>query len=238
MDSIRTIYFDVGGTILRANPSVGAIYADAVARLGHEVDADRVNANFSRAWKRSLTRRAASGHVCDDALLREDWLRIVLDSFAGLVPDTAAREAFDDLYERFSRSDAWRLADGAVETFEELARRGYRLGVLSNWDGRFEETLASVGILDYFELRVVSYRVGVEKPHPRIFREALDRAGARAGEVLHIGDSLEWDIRPARALGMRALWVTGGPLTGSPNDGESFDSVDSIAGVLPYVLGS
>lgn len=206
---IHTVFFDVGGTILTVEPSVGHVYADAAARLGYLVDPARIADNFRAAWKASLRRRQENDHVCDDAVLRDEWLRVVIDSFRGLLPEAVAREAFRDLYERFCRADAWNLAAGAEETFRQLGALGLRLGILSNWDSRLEETLESVGILKYFEHRVISWRVGVEKPHPEIFREAIRQAGTKVERILHVGDSLEWDIEPARALGMRTLWITG-----------------------------
>ena len=240
---ISTIFFDVGGTILTVQPSVGKIYADAATRLGFDVDPGRVNANFKEAWKRSLRRRQSNGHVCDDEVLRADWCQVVVDSFEGLLPPEVATEAFRDLYDRFCRADAWRIADGARETFEELGALGYRLGILSNWDHRLEETLESLGLLGYFEFRVISYRVGVEKPHPKIFQEALREAGVPAREALHIGDSFEWDIEPAHALGLRALWLRDGkgPIPEISREAaggaENIDSVSSFRDILPFIRG-
>lgn len=47
---------------------------------------------------------------------------------------------------------------------------------------------------------------GVEKPNPKIYEIALERAGNVAPEeVLHIGDSMRKDYIPARSVGMHAL---------------------------------
>ena len=47
---------------------------------------------------------------------------------------------------------------------------------------------------------------GVEKPSPRIYEIALERAGNLAPEeVLHIGDSMRKDYVPAKSIGMHAL---------------------------------
>lgn len=46
----------------------------------------------------------------------------------------------------------------------------------------------------------------MEKPDPRIYQIALERAGNIAPEeVLHIGDSMRKDYMPARSIGMHAL---------------------------------
>lgn len=48
--------------------------------------------------------------------------------------------------------------------------------------------------------------VGVEKPDPKIYEIALEKAGNIAPEeTLHIGDSFRKDYLPARSIGMHAV---------------------------------
>jgi putative hydrolase of the HAD superfamily len=208
-EPVRLVFFDVGGTILTVRPSVGHVYAEAAARLGYPVDPQGVNRAFRAAWGRSLARRRAAEYVSTDAILREEWRTIVADSFSGLVPEEIALRAFEELYEHFAGPEPWGLAAGAEETFRALKALGVRLGILSNWDRRLPLTLEKLGISRYFDLMVISYEVGVEKPHPRIFEEALRLAGGIPAGTAMVGDSLDQDIEPARALGWRTLWLGG-----------------------------
>ena len=53
---------------------------------------------------------------------------------------------------------------------------------------------------------VTDYRdEGVEKPDPRLFRIALDRAAARPESTIHVGDLYQVDVVGARAAGLRAV---------------------------------
>jgi putative hydrolase of the HAD superfamily len=54
---------------------------------------------------------------------------------------------------------------------------------------------------------VISAEVGVRKPDPRIFEEALRRAGVAAGEAVHVGDLPEEDIEGARRAGLGAFLI-------------------------------
>ncbi|UCH57566.1 MAG: HAD-IA family hydrolase, partial [Candidatus Bathyarchaeota archaeon] len=54
---------------------------------------------------------------------------------------------------------------------------------------------------------VLSQDHGVEKPDPRIFEIALDRAGCSSEELLHVGDSLETDIEGANRAEIRSVWL-------------------------------
>lgn len=208
---IETVFFDVGGTSLRVERGVGVVYAETAADHGIEVDPTALDAAFRAAWKRSLERSRARQHRCSDPILREEWLEIVRETFGDAVPRGALGALFEDLYERFVSRRAWRIAPGLLETLAHLRRRGIRLGILSNWDSRLERLLVDLDLACAFDMVIVSHAVGYEKPHARIFEEALRRAGCAAGRCLHVGDSYPADIAPARALGLNTLWLAPGP---------------------------
>jgi len=57
-----------------------------------------------------------------------------------------------------------------------------------------------------WDFGVFSGLEGVEKPNPKIYEIALERAGNIAAEqTLHIGDSKRKDYEPAKSIGMHAL---------------------------------
>ena len=93
---------------------------------------------------------------------------------------------------------------------ERLAER-YRLGVIANQPAGTDERLQGYGLLDYFDVCVSSGDVGIEKPDPAIFHLALEQAGCVPTESVMLGDRLDNDIRPAKALGFRAVRVLQGP---------------------------
>lgn len=45
------------------------------------------------------------------------------------------------------------------------------------------------------------------KPRKELFEMALTSAGLKPEQVIHIGDSLSSDVKGAKALGIKALWV-------------------------------
>jgi len=54
---------------------------------------------------------------------------------------------------------------------------------------------------------VISYAVEYEKPHPKIFEEALRRAGTKPAETIHVGDSYEADVVGARNAGITPILI-------------------------------
>jgi putative hydrolase of the HAD superfamily len=109
-------------------------------------------------------------------------------------------------------------------TLEEVARRGYRIGLVCN-TGRtpgwvLRELFAGWGILDRFEALAFSNETGVRKPDPAIFRGVLDRLGVTPEVAVHVGDDAISDIAGAKSIGMRAVIVCAEcPATPVPPDG-------------------
>lgn len=119
----------------------------------------------------------------------------------------------------------------AATTLKALAAT-HEVGVVSNvWAGAhhwFEE-LGRTGVTESCRIMVFSSELGSIKPSPMPFLLALRKLGREPGEVLFVGDSLERDIRPAKAIGMATAWVGG-------HDGhEAVDlRIDTIAELLSY----
>ena len=80
-----------------------------------------------------------------------------------------------------------------------------RLGIVSNWDSRLPRLLERLGLAPHFEAVAVSALVGVEKPHPEIFRRVLTALGADPARTVHVGDIPELDAAGAHAAGIRPI---------------------------------
>ena len=94
-----------------------------------------------------------------------------------------------------------------VQTLRSLSERGFRLGVISNFDSRLFGLLDGFGISCFFDPIVISTRAGVAKPAVKIFAHALATHNLRPEEALHVGDSLHADIAGAQAAGLSPVLV-------------------------------
>jgi putative hydrolase of the HAD superfamily len=112
------------------------------------------------------------------------------------------------MFARHAERNLWgNVRERTAETLDELRRRGYRLGVISNADGRAEQALEAVGLRPHFELVIDSGLVGVSKPDPRIFHLAAERMGIDPADAVYVGDIFEIDVEGARAAGMQGILV-------------------------------
>ena len=104
-------------------------------------------------------------------------------------------------------ASSWNQVDATTRpTLERLARKGYRLGIISNSNGSLHAHLAATDLARHFEIILDSTDEGVEKPHPEIFQRALQRAGGLdAARALYVGDVYAIDVLGAAGVGMHAL---------------------------------
>ena len=211
-DSRSVIFFDVGGTLVDVSPSVGAVYATACARRGVRVGSSDLQSAFDRAWVTLSEEvpRGADRYRLFAGGEREWWERVSTHAFDLCGVPASGRPPADELRAVFARPEAWKIYPEARDALADLKRRGHRLGVLSNWDSRLPELLASLDLDAHFDAVIYSAAAGYEKPHPAIFTAALDALHVDPSRAVHIGDRLEEDYAGAKAAGLRALLVRRG----------------------------
>ncbi len=198
---VDTVFFDVGGTLILANPLHWL--RPILNRWGVTADWSRLPAAAPAAFA-YYNRHHLKARSLEEALeLWRNTDRIILE---GLGVKDAGRVAAR-LVAAWDDPDTWPLAPHAREVLAGLKDRGKKLVVVSNWDGLLPEVLEVVGLAGYFDDIVVSALVGAAKPDARIFAAALARAGSEPRNTLHVGDDPEADARGAEALGIRPLLV-------------------------------
>ncbi len=106
------------------------------------------------------------------------------------------------MYAAFTDRANYALFDDVRPTLDQLTSDGYQLGIISNFESWLEDLLADLGLREVFDVTVISGIEGMEKPDPRIFRLALERAGIEANDAVYVGDNPEFDVDPPAALGM------------------------------------
>ena len=202
---IKTIFFDAAGTLFHLPRGVGWHYRDVASRFGCVLDENTLSHAFRTAWKQmpdSPTTRQARPD--DD---KGWWFTLVgkvLDDCQVSAQQLNRETYFETLYQEFTRPHIWELFPEVQETLSALSRR-FRLGLISNFDGRLRPILSDLGILHFFDPLIISSEVGAEKPDPWIFQQALTRAGATAAEALHVGDEPRGDWQGAAAAGLRVF---------------------------------
>lgn len=204
--SIRTIFLDVGFTLLAPHPSVVEIAISVCASLGCAVDRERLTAALPEA-ETTLRAMAAADTALwsDERAIRRLWTAYftVLLS-AALPPDQACeRERLvTAVVEAFEHASSYRLYPDVVPALKRLRWHGLQLGVISDWGIGLGLILRHHDLIDYFDFAAVSAAVRHSKPDPALFQTALARANAIPDYAVHVGDAYLLDVLGARAAGI------------------------------------
>jgi putative hydrolase of the HAD superfamily len=204
--TIRAIFFDAGNTLVHMD------YEAIAAALGREGVAVAA-ADVQRAEWRARVRLDAfftPGASTEHPNTGERYLALVLDevgvhSARVVAAMTSWRRSYNP------PNGLWTVLEPEAETALALAREaGLATAVISNSNGTIADILAGLGLVRHLDFVVDSACVGVEKPDPRIFRIALDRAGLEPAEAAYMGDLYSIDVLGARAAGLTAVLMDPG----------------------------
>lgn len=201
----KILFFDAAGTLFHLPKGVGWHYRDVAARFGCHLDAEALSHAFRTVWKQMPVRPATRlPRQEDDKGWWFSLVRQVLDQCAVTEGHLPRLDYFEQLYTEFTRPNIWELFPETREVLTQL-RHFYRLGVISNFDGRLRPILANLGLSDFFDPIIISSEAGADKPDPWIFQRALALTGVAPGEALHVGDEPGSDWQGAEAAGIQVF---------------------------------
>ncbi len=201
MPPVRSIFFDIGDTLVFDDPPLPLRVAQAAQAVGVTLDAARLPSAF-HLGERFAVARYIQGIPWD----APDTVRGALARIWRALDLPPASDDWQSLLAAFAATPFTRYVHpDAPALLADLKARGFVLGAASDWEATLPDLLRDLGIAPYLNALAVSAAVGVTKPDPRLFREALRQAGAVAATALHVGDWYELDVLGARAAGMQAL---------------------------------
>jgi putative hydrolase of the HAD superfamily len=234
---VRAILLDVTGTLIEVRGGVERLYVSLAAGHGMRLEPSRVGPAFAaalgaapplafrtedpevrqeleRAWWRDVVRRTVAGSEtaadgAGEVPAGEGRAGPSGGEPAPLDPRPRFEAFFGDLFAAFARPDAWSVRDGAPDVLAELSARGYRLGVLSNFDSRLRGLLAGLGLAGHLEVVAASSDLGFAKPDPRAFTAALAPLGVPGAAAGYVGDSPDADGAGAAGAGLLPVLLGG-----------------------------
>lgn len=224
--AVRAVFFDFGGTLVKQFRDAYPVYESVLRSRGIAVRRDV----WEEASERSLRRIEPLRY----ALLGRtpSWGdRVTTETLRELRVEDPGGEITRALHDHFTSESSHPPFPESEVMVRELRQRGLAVHVVSNNIDWLPETISHLGWTSLFDGVTYSQEVGAEKPDPRVFRVALQRARCRPDEVLHVGDSWEADYLGAKRVGLRAVWLNreGTP---PPAPCESLRSLRELAGLL------
>jgi putative hydrolase of the HAD superfamily len=184
------VIFDLWDTLVLWDvPASQAHYAKMAARAGVDVDL------MTRAWQETHIERS-TGPLAEN-------VKEVLELTGA---DPAHGDALSEM-RRVHTREALVGRDGAVETLEELRRRGFKVGLISVCSGDVEDVWDETTLAPYFDDVVLSCAVGLRKPDPAIYRLSCERLRVQPEACLFVGDGANDELAGAERVGMQAVCI-------------------------------
>ncbi|MEP7060392.1 MAG: HAD family hydrolase [Actinomycetota bacterium] len=203
----KAVFFDAGETLVHPAPSFPELFASVVTREGHPRTDDEVRLAAAVITERFSAAAKANELWTTSAERSERFWGTVYDLMIEALELPTGNGLRGTLYAAFTDLTNYALFDDVPPMLEELGSHGTILGIVSNYEVWLEDLLGALGVRDAFGVRVISGVEGFEKPDPRIYELAMERAGVTAAESAYVGDNPEFDIDPPEALGMFSVLI-------------------------------
>jgi HAD superfamily hydrolase (TIGR01549 family) len=221
LQAARWLFFDVGSTLLDEDVAAADV-ARQVAEILHRRGVERSPEQVADALNRACVERAVRQFY---GMLER----------LGVTDEREQKAVFDALK---YRHDLERPYPGVVVAIRRLAKH-YKLGVIANQYLGTAARLERHGMAGCFSGCCSSQELGVSKPDPQIFLNALTESSCAPRDAVMIGDRYDNDVRPAKALGMMTVRVRTGPTAAlTPLDAEETPdlTVTSLAELASLLL--
>jgi putative hydrolase of the HAD superfamily len=141
---------------------------------------------------------------------------------------------------RRGRGSAMVLYPHVQMTLLELAKRGIRLGVVSDAPrAQVWLRLCDLGLQHTFDAVITFDDTRERKPSPTPFREVLRRLDTPPAEALMIGDWAERDVVGGKSLGMKTVFARYGDTFETQESGADYDIDDvfQLVGIVDALNG-
>jgi len=205
---IKHLLFDLGGTLMHAKDERDDIFVQADAAL---VNALR---EYDIHLEATVFRKRLHDYYAQrDKDLQETTYHFVLRELLKEldyveVAESVIRSGLDAMYAITQAN--WQLEKDTLETLQALKSNQYHLGIYSNAgdDKDVQQLIENFGIRKFFDFVLTSAACFYRKPHPRAFEIALAQWNIIPEEAVMIGDNLEADIKGAKQVRMKTIWLT------------------------------
>lgn len=205
--AIRTLFFDVGFTLIHPYPSDLDICLQVCNRLGLSVHQDTLKSHLYKAQDFYLQQVRLNRHVwASEVSIRDLWITYYVNMLQPFVEEqehSLLHELAEAINREYDSHTSWQIYPDVLPTLEVLkASRKYTIGAISDWGASLGPILQRLRLSDYFDCLLISATNGYAKPAPALYEAALARANSVADYAIHIGDSYTLDVLGARAVGM------------------------------------
>jgi len=208
---MKAVIFDLGHTLIDYYHDWAGPEERIVSRL-FKLSQDTGGRMQEPDFRRSVLATLSHNRDRKSRDMMEIPLSTVLENLMGAagcrVDEGLVQDGLEVFYEALKEDRT--LVPGTIEMLERVRDRGCSVGLIYDvaWGLPSEYPLRDMrhfGLDRYFDDMIFSSDVGLRKPHPRIFKMALFNLGVEKESSMYVGNSLQFDVRGAKSVGMKAV---------------------------------
>ena len=197
---IKTISFDVWGTLVKPNPEYSKQRVDFLK--SYVTDENQIATNLKHL-KKDVDKRAEKNGMQFNI---HDLYKIFLHSL-NITHNKLPVNDYISFCNSCMINNPPILMSQTHNLLEFLKANDYRIMLASNnvfSSGKIMRTvLMKLGLFDYFYDCIFSDEVGFAKPHHEFFKQLHQKSHTFAEQILHTGDNIDTDMLGARSYGMK-----------------------------------
>jgi putative hydrolase of the HAD superfamily len=204
---IKAVFFDWFDTVARYEPSREELYQGGFKEFGLELSLKDIHRGIMAGDRQFVSSGAWSivrGRRFDEVPeLFGAYPAAMLEEAQLVLPLEAQLQLVKKVLGQFK--PAWKLFDDVLPVLPFLKNKDLKLGVITNAEKGIELIAQKLGLGAFLDFMITSDQVGSEKPAAPIFVAALERAGVKADEAVHVGDQYKVDVIGARGVGINPI---------------------------------
>ena len=203
---IKSVFFDVYGTIAHFSPSKFKIQSSVCQNFGINLTPESVNIGYKNADHLMSKQNAKfplrkMNQNQQDVFFTKYQQEILLANKIH-VENSVALEIF-----KLVRSAPRKLElyEDVIPCFEKIKKLKITIGLISNLNESGKFLVDSLGLSKKVDFAITSKEAGFEKPNPGIFHYALKQSQSSPENAIHVGDQVFSDVNGAEFSGIRPV---------------------------------
>lgn len=208
---LKAILFDMGSTLIEFENYTWDILGRMCAKKGYEfLRQKNLNLPGFEEFSKSLESEFLKARSEVEKNLKEFKFEKVAWDFFNLLKLSTSDGLCESFLEVYYKpvTDQLTLIDGAEDVLRYFKKRNLRIGLVSNTifpEGFHLKELKRFGLYPYLDSYLFSSSVGVRKPHPQIFLNAMNELNTEPSQAVFVGDRLIEDVGGAQKMGMKGI---------------------------------
>lgn len=234
--AITTILFDLDDTLFdhmgTARAALGATAAGRASLQG--VPVETLYQHYSELLE-ELHPLVMTGRISYLAARQQRFARLL----APYEPTASGAEAAQLAEQHYGHYQQLRRPLAGALALLQALKPAYKIGIVTNnRTAEQREKLRHLGMGHLVDALITSEDVGVLKPDPVIYQQALQRLGAAPAATVMVGDNWQADVEGALAVGIRPVWLNRlGVARALPPEVAELASLEPLATAYQVVTG-